>query len=78
MSKNPVRNLALALGKIYPIGYIVLRHSIRLDRPVKAFDRWIARIPSTYAEAVLEERPDPKMTIDTDRTASQSSRTIEA
>jgi hypothetical protein len=57
----------LPSGRIEPIGYIVLRHSIRLDRPVKAFERWIARMPSTYAEAVLDQKnPDPKVTIDTD------------
>jgi chromosome partitioning protein len=68
LSENPVETLLLPSGRIKPIGYIVLRHSIRLDRPVKAFERWIARMPSTYAVAVLgQERPDPKMTIDTDR-----------
>ena len=51
---------------IQPIGYIVLRHSIRLDRPVKSFERWMARMPSTYAEAVLELPPDSTHTIDTD------------
>jgi hypothetical protein len=45
---------------------MVLRRSIRLDRPVKAFDRWIARIPSTYAESVLEEPSDPAVSIDND------------
>ncbi len=64
--KNPVPDLQLPPGSILPIGYIVLRHSIRLDRPVKAFERWIARIPSTYAEAVLQQPPDPSLTIDTD------------
>ena len=37
-----------------PLGYIVLQHSLRLDRPVKAYDRWIARIPSEYRSAVLD------------------------
>lgn len=66
LTKNPVNDLNLPSGTIQPIGYMVLRHSIRLDRPVKAFDRWIARMPSTYAEAVLQKRPNPKITIDTD------------
>jgi cellulose biosynthesis protein BcsQ len=66
LAKNPVPDLKLPQGTIKPIGYMVLRHSIRLDRPVKAFDRWIARIPSTYAEAVLQEEPDPALTIDAD------------
>ncbi len=67
LSKKPaVDDLQLPLGTIRPIGYMVLRHSIRLDRPVKAFERWIARIPSTYAKSVLEEEPDSSLTIDTD------------
>lgn len=66
LAKNPVHDLELPSGTIKPIGYVVLRHSVRLDRPVKAFDRWIARIPSTYAEAVLSEQPDPGLTIDND------------
>jgi chromosome partitioning protein len=65
--ENPVPALQLPPGRIQPIGYIVLRHSIRLDRPVKAFDRWIARIPSTYAVAVLmQENSLPGMTVDAD------------
>ena len=66
LDKNPVAGLQLPSGTIKPIGYMVLRHSIRLDRPVKAFERWIARMPSTYAEAVLEQTPAPGITIDTD------------
>lgn len=66
LTKNPVVDLKLPLGSIKPIGYLVLRHSIRLDRPVKAFDRWIARIPSTYAESVLEQQTAPAITVDTD------------
>ncbi len=49
--------LALPGGNIQPIGYMILRHAIRLDRPVKAYERWMARIPPTYWEAVLNE-PD--------------------
>ena len=66
LDENPPEGLALPEGIIKTIGYIVLRHSIRLDRPVKAFERWIARMPSTYARAVLDEKPDPTLTIDSD------------
>ena len=66
LAKNPVDDLDLPSGTIKPIGYVVLRHSIRLDRPVKAFERWIARIPSTYADAVLQEGRDDSVTTDTD------------
>ncbi len=66
LGKNPVPTLRLPPGSIQPIGYMVLRHSIRLDRPVKAFERWIARIPSTYAEAVIEQDPLAGVTVETD------------
>ncbi len=68
LGEQPPRDLPLPCGGIKPIGYMVLRHSIRLDRPVKAFDRWIARIiPSTYVEAVLQqENPEPRVNIDSD------------
>jgi chromosome partitioning protein len=66
LRENSPRDLPLPPGTIKPIGYIVLRHTIRLDRPVKAFERWIARMPSTYAEAVLQQTPGPNLTINTD------------
>ena len=54
LEKNPAAELALPPGDMRPLGYIVLQHSLRLDRPVKAYDRWIARIPGEYRSAVLE------------------------
>lgn len=51
--KNPAHDLSLPIGSIDPAGYVVLQHSVRMDRPVKAYDRWIARIPREYREAVL-------------------------
>ena len=67
LGENPPKDVQLPLGGIKPIGYVLLRHSVRLDRPVKAFERWIARMPSTYAESVLaQEQSDPKVTTDTD------------
>lgn len=66
LGENPPSGLTLPRGSIKPIGYMVLRHSIRLDRPVKAFERWIAQIPPTYTQAVLEQKPDPTLIIDND------------
>lgn len=42
-----------------PIGYAILQHAMRLDRPVKAYERWMQRIPSEYRTAVLGERDLP-------------------
>jgi chromosome partitioning protein len=66
LQKNPEPTLNLPAGKIAPIGYVVLRHSIRLDRPAKAFERWISRIPPTYRKAVLDQPVDPSVHIDND------------
>lgn len=44
-------------GLMTPLGYIVQQHSVRLSRPVKAHDRWVNRMPKTYAESVLGTTP---------------------
>lgn len=56
LAKNPAQgDLALPDGAMNPIGYIVMQHSVRRDRPVKSYDKWIARIPGTYRRYVLQE-----------------------
>lgn len=39
-----------------PIGYIVMQHAIRADRPVKAYQTWMNRIPGEYIESILDEK----------------------
>jgi hypothetical protein len=41
-----------------PIGYLCQQHGVRRDRPVKAYDKWMKRIPNVYSQAVLEEEMD--------------------
>ncbi|HUY89427.1 MAG TPA: ParA family protein [Pirellulales bacterium] len=50
--------LLLPAGDMSPIGYIILQHAVRLDRPVKAYERWMARIPAIYRSEVLDEPAD--------------------
>jgi chromosome partitioning protein len=57
---------ALPRGDMQPSGYVVLQHSVRLDRPVRAFDRWIARIPPIYGAAVLGQSDDTAHSVVTD------------
>lgn len=45
----------LPAGNMQPVGYLCQQHSIRLDRPVKAYDKWVNRIPNVYREFVLNE-----------------------
>jgi chromosome partitioning protein len=40
-------------GAVEPIGYVVGRPAIRLDRPAKHYAKWIARIPEEYQRSVL-------------------------
>ena len=54
LNKNPGFD-NLPNGKMSPVGYVVLQHAVRLDRPVKAYQRWMSRIPGEYRESVLSE-----------------------
>lgn len=45
--------LDLPAGTMGPLGYVVLQHAVRLDRPVKAYERWFSRIRPEFASSVL-------------------------
>ena len=53
VQRNPVANLDVPGGEMKPIGYVVLQHAVRLNRPVKAYERWMDRIPDAYSDLVL-------------------------
>jgi len=55
-ARNPVDGLSIPSGDMSPAGYVVMPHAVRLDRPVKAYDRWMVRIPAVYRETVLDEK----------------------
>ena len=64
--RNPIPDLVTPVGSMTPIGYVLMQHAVRLDRPVKAYARWMGRIPGIYAQAV-KDSPGPKsMTTDSD------------
>ena len=56
LENAPDNTISLPPGEIHPLGYVILQHGVRISRPVKAYQRWIARIPVTYREAVLGEK----------------------
>jgi chromosome partitioning protein len=64
--KNPASNLALPKGVMQPAGYVILQHGVRFDRPVKAFQRWIERIPSIYSTEVIQQPDEGERTPATD------------
>ena len=49
----------LPLGKMQPIGYVVQQHGVRLSRPVKAYDKWVNRMPEEYARNLLGDKKGP-------------------
>lgn len=46
------KGLTLPGGLMRPLGYVVLQHSVRSDQPLKAFQRWLDRIPEVYRMAI--------------------------
>lgn len=54
LTKAPA-DLSMPKGAMQPIGYIVMQHGIRDSRPIKAYTRWMDRIPKIYRDAVLSE-----------------------
>lgn len=53
--RRATETLELPNGTMEPAGYIVLQHVVRMDRPVKAYDYWIAQIPQEYRQSVLRQ-----------------------
>ena len=45
-------------GEMAPLGYIVQQHSVRLSRPVRAYVKWINRMPTEYASKLLKLTSD--------------------
>ena len=54
--RNPIPDLCIPEGLIQPIGYVVQQHSVRLGRPVQAYDKWVNRMPEEYARNLLNDK----------------------
>jgi len=46
-------SIAVPSGEMRPAGYVVMQHGIRDTRPVRAYQRWLDRMPKIYRESVL-------------------------
>ncbi len=60
------KTFRLPQGKMKPIGYLCQQHGVRLSRPVKAYDKWVNRIPAVYREFIEKEDVDPTMKLEDD------------
>lgn len=59
MSDAEAAALLLPPGRMLPLGYLCQQYGVRLERPVKAYDKWVQRIPAVYREKVLGEKHPP-------------------
>jgi len=67
LKQNNTNRMLLPKGDIQPIGYVVLQMPIRLDRPVKAYNRAIFEIPNTYQEVILNQPSEKQVSIENDQ-----------
>lgn len=51
--------IPLPEGNMQPLGYIVQQHGVRLSRPVKAYDKWVNRMPEEYARSLRGDGKGP-------------------
>ncbi len=56
---NPIPDLCIPDGLIQPIGYTVQQHGILLGRPIRAYDKWVNRMPEEYARNLLDDNDGP-------------------
>ena len=59
LNRNPDPSIPLPYGEMQPTGYVMQQHSVRLGRPVRAYDKWVNRMPKEYAENLLGEDGTP-------------------
>lgn len=52
LNRAPILDFDLPAGSMRPIGYIVSRHTIFAGGAVRAYQRWIDRIPKAYRQYV--------------------------
>ena len=46
-------------GAMRAIGYIVQQYGVQLGRPVKAYDKWVNRMPEAYARNLADQAEGP-------------------
>ena len=59
-------SLSLPSADITPAGYIVMQHATRVGRPVRAYQKWLDKIPAVYRVEALGERSDGTVAADDD------------
>lgn len=64
LSRAPKLDFTLPSGEMRPIGYVISRHTEFADGVVRAFQKWITKIPSAYRGAVEDPAvPDEALSL---------------
>ncbi|GMW00535.1 MAG: hypothetical protein AMXMBFR84_16720 [Candidatus Hydrogenedentota bacterium] len=58
-------NIPMPSGSMTPAGYVVMQHVERRNRPVKAYQRWVSKIPQVYTTHVLR-KPITEVNVEAD------------
>lgn len=64
--RSPDPDLPLPAGDMRPTGYVVMQHATRAEHPMKAYLRWMDRIPGEYRRSVTNEPPDGSVHVEND------------
>ncbi len=65
LAARPTAVRVTPAGAMTALGYVVLQHGVRLDRPVKAYQRWMDQIPGEFRSSILgTDGPIPPITSD--------------
>lgn len=62
LSRSPDAGLPLPAGHMKPLGYVLMQAMMTLSRPVKAYAKWVSRIPGVYHGSVLQDGTSPPST----------------
>lgn len=64
LDRAPTLDFTLPKGSMQPIGYVVSRHTEFADGVVRAFQKWITKIPAAYRGAVEDPAiPDEQLSL---------------
>jgi cellulose biosynthesis protein BcsQ len=64
--RAPELEFALPKGAMHSLGYVVSRHSVLSGGAVKAFQRWIDRMPAVYRQSFSEPVPHAGLRVSDD------------
>ena len=58
-------NFALPPGRMQPLGYVMLQHAVRADRPAKWYEKWLQRVPGATANRSSAKVRNPRFPVKT-------------